>query len=488
MAVAKVGRNDPCWCGGPKKYKYCHWPQAAPRPDSEVPAGSRSLSTLPRVEQSLFQRNVFLLDSIHEIFDVSKAKDWRSIQRTLSDGQVQALYETQATLWPSDTDWRKVAPQPGVELRALYLGDLHPRLVSQNLLRFTLYSDELLVVDPLHNPNCMAEEYNPLARPSQFKFDTLKVLLFLLTLEPWVRAGLVRLVPNPGDFDHALRKETWDLARARVKLGMFDTESGEFRQIQDDAKAQLGRFMATLPDTELRQALLNATPNATDEDVDSAMKGFRRIRRTDPLALDQTIDSGSSGQLENLRMGANLELADFICRATGAFPYTSSQNMWHQLEAEAGSAANPWTELSQAFRELGFRFLNNVDPVFALEMRQAGRLEPMRRYLRDLWTALDAEAPPDELRREFRDRLVDSHAEATADWNQIDRDLASWLGKSVVPAVAAGSTTVAGHLTPLLVAGGWAAAGVTRLLQARMERQMYRQRNPMSVLVDLSRR
>lgn len=22
--VAKVGRNDPCWCGGPRKYKKCH--------------------------------------------------------------------------------------------------------------------------------------------------------------------------------------------------------------------------------------------------------------------------------------------------------------------------------------------------------------------------------------------------------------------------------------------------------------------------------
>jgi preprotein translocase subunit SecA len=23
---AKLGRNDPCWCGSGKKYKKCHWP------------------------------------------------------------------------------------------------------------------------------------------------------------------------------------------------------------------------------------------------------------------------------------------------------------------------------------------------------------------------------------------------------------------------------------------------------------------------------
>ena len=29
-AAAKVGRNDPCWCGSGKKYKKCHLGKDAP--------------------------------------------------------------------------------------------------------------------------------------------------------------------------------------------------------------------------------------------------------------------------------------------------------------------------------------------------------------------------------------------------------------------------------------------------------------------------
>ncbi len=39
----------------------------------------------------------------------------------------------------------------------------------------------------------------------------------LVLLAPWIEAGLVILIPDPGDFNRSLRVKTWDLALARLK-------------------------------------------------------------------------------------------------------------------------------------------------------------------------------------------------------------------------------------------------------------------------------
>ena len=109
------------------------------------------------------------------------------------------FYEVQANLWPPDTDWTSIMPRPDGRLRGLYLGDIRPALTLNNLIRFSLYTDQLFVVDLFHNPWIMRPEYNPVENPEQFKMDTVNLVHFLFSVAPWIEAGLLSIIPDPGN-------------------------------------------------------------------------------------------------------------------------------------------------------------------------------------------------------------------------------------------------------------------------------------------------
>ena|SRR5580704_10939773 len=177
-AHRKIGRNEPCPCGSGKKYKRCHIGQELP----------------PRPPLSLHERNRVILNAAYGIFGFAKGRTWADFKKNLSGKEVREFYEVQAALWPPDTDWSAMMSwADDSKLRALYLGDVKPELVLQNLLRFSLYADELLVVDPLMNPWIIKPEFNPIDNPDQYKSDTLKLVYVLLQIAPWIEAGIAQV-------------------------------------------------------------------------------------------------------------------------------------------------------------------------------------------------------------------------------------------------------------------------------------------------------
>jgi hypothetical protein len=88
-------------------------------------------------------------------------------------------------------------PAPHSGLRGLYLGDIERDLILKTLIRFSLYTDQLFVVNPVHNPWVLRAEYNPIDNPDQFKADTIRVLYFLFQIAPWIESGIVQLILDP---------------------------------------------------------------------------------------------------------------------------------------------------------------------------------------------------------------------------------------------------------------------------------------------------
>ena len=80
---------------------------------------------------------------------------------------------------------------------ALYLGDTRPEVVTRDVFQFALYADEILVINPFHNPWFIKPEFNPIENPGKYKSDTVKIVLFARLLDGWVREGLVTLIPDP---------------------------------------------------------------------------------------------------------------------------------------------------------------------------------------------------------------------------------------------------------------------------------------------------
>jgi hypothetical protein len=468
--MAKLGRNDPCWCGSRQKYKRCHL--EADRTQGRLGSGL-----------SLRERNIILLAEISDIFRLRERGSWEEIKKDISAEEVKKLYITMAALWPPDTKIYDLLPAPENKLRALYLGEIEPQHLIRNISRFSLYSDEILVVSPFHNPWLMSSEFNPIEHPGIWKEDTLKLVYFATAVAPWVLSGLLTMVPSPGDFDPQLRQRTMDLAAERLKDSDFMTPEA-IEEVESFARDTFRRSMGSVAPDVLAKDLREKHPHLNDEEVAELVAEIHKQNREDPLYLNQKLDQ--DGQVTVKRTGANLEMALAIAELTGAFPYTSMPFRWKELMAttELPDTARMWTPLTRAFQQLSFEFLDRVDPKFASGIRQDGRLEPFRAYLRGVWreASSGSQLTTEDTVLGFTDQLKGEYLKAQAEWAEIRRSLLEWGGTAV------GGAIVAGGLSLEIPALGFGITAVTQLVNARAKRRQFRQRVPMSLLVDLSRR
>jgi hypothetical protein len=452
-----------------------------------VPA-YESFSRKPRIEGvSLRERNKILLRAIADIFNLRKAKNLDELKSKISEEQIKHLYGVIAGLWPLDTNLADLLPPEGTTLRALYMGDVVPVQLVRNVCRFSLYADEILIVDPFHHPLTMREEYSPLINPGQWKMDTLKLIAFAMFLGPWIEAALVTLIPDPGNFDYGLRKATWELAIARSKEAPLTKE--DLDELEPAAKQDFFRTVLMMPEQYLSRMVREAVPGISDEDVRETLQHLKAMRRADPLALDQNIED-VGGQMTVARTGANLEMGMYLAHMTGAFPYTNLRSRWRELlsvSKELPEDAQVWSPLTHAFQQLDFKFLDQVDPNFAYSLRGDGRLESFRAYLRRLWKEVGGEPDVNKaqgLARDFGDELTGEYQKAVADWDEIDRSLIKQFGTTVVGGVSA---IVTGALNFQIPLAGVAMAGVLELLNSRLRRLAFRKKVPMSVFIDLSK-
>jgi hypothetical protein len=453
-----------------QKFKHCH--------GGKTTSLGRGLS--------LHERNLILINAVHDIFGFAHGRPWTDFKKNISSEQIRELYTVQANLWPPHTDWASIMPRSDdSKLRVLYLGEIRPDLTLENIIRFSLYSDTIFVIDPFLNPNVIRPKYNPIENPNKYKQDTLKLIYFICSVAPWIVSKMLYLIPNPGDLNLDLMWESINLARAGVGDRGFDQRDLEDAHAQGEEDRR--RVLMALPDDKLLRYVKRAGMTLTPEEEQTFLAYARQELHNDPLALEQSLDR--DGQMVPHRAGANLEIALLICSVTGAFPYTSMHTIWrHIIEArdELSETARVWSPLTKAFQTLDFRFLNNVDPGFAQSLRDDGRLESFRAMLRRIGGGaadVTSSSSLDAFVRDCKDELVDEYRKAQAEWNDIDRSFLKW------GATAAGAAAFAtGHLLPDLAP--WSAATVTTLTRLGfhyLKQQQFRKANPMSVMIDLSR-
>ena len=374
-------------------------------------------------------------------------------------------------------------PSSGASLRALYLGEYEPELMVENVVRFCLYTDQIVLINPFENPNIMAEEFNPILHPGEWKHETLKTIFHLMLMAPWIEKGFVVFIPNPGDFDAKLRISTWKMAEERLK----NTRHTKADINTSFLKKRVERMLLSAPRSHIESKLREMDPGKSDAEIREVADFMEAERLRDPFLTGETLDKMPS-QMMAARTGANLEMGIYICQTMGAFPYTNMRFRWNEIlgaRQQFDPTMEVWSPLTNAFQQLKFKFLDSVDPKFAYSMRQDGRLEGFRSFLRKIWKSVDGQPDPSKgeaLARDFRDELSQSYSEAKAEWNKIDIDLLKWAG----PAVAAGLAS--GLFSLGLPAAGFAIAGVEELVRAQMKRANFRRSVPMSVFIDLERK
>ncbi|MDP3177670.1 MAG: SEC-C metal-binding domain-containing protein [Spirochaetaceae bacterium] len=492
---SRPGRNDRCPCGNGKKYKNCCATRQSDDNDRlrSILLGITTPQSSP--DYSLQERNRLLLNGMADVFRIRRDTQWDDIRRNITPDTVRKFYELIAYIWPPWTNHEELLAFADTRLRAIYMGDIasSTESVTKSICQFSLYTDEILIVDPLKSPWRLAPPFNPLLHPERYLSDTVRVVFFLLQIAPWVQSGLITLVPNPADFDRDLWNQMlrdgqgWE---ERLK-GLMD--KGDIEQAEDELRPEIERHMLSAPPESLRAMIRDHEPRAGEEEVERRLRALLARRDSDPMRLDLPFDLLRT-QMVISRSGAGILGSLRLCDLTGAFPYTNRRSTWKVLlesREDLSEVSQVWSPLTTAFQSLDFKFLNNVDLEFARQIREEERLASFRNYLRKVWVGVKGEpdlGKMDGLARDFRDELTDAYRSAQADWDEIDRDLlktASATTFGVGMATAVGSALVTGGLSLALPAVAAAFGTVPALVKSHLDRKKFRSKVPLSVLVDL---
>lgn len=365
-----LGQNDLCGCGSGRKFKRCckDLPEAD-RPSWDV--------------YGIRERNLMFCNAVADILGLTSGKSWDDVRRELSDGQVKRIHEAFGSLWPEDTDLVELLPRPTKgAFRAVYLGTSDPRTVEAAVLGWLPYFDEVMLAHPFVNPLCVKPEVSPTKSPSQYKAQTLKNVLMLLILEPYIRSGYVHLIPHPGDFNPDFGMSALHMAKERTAGWKPAQGSADlFRALAED---DYDRFLGRLPESTLRGLIREYKPEASDTEIDSVIAYMKSDLAADPCALLQPIVPGESGAQLQVFKGYSLEAAMYLAALTGSIIYTDLETLWGQLHLHAlqtdPAATAAWGPVAESLRAVEFPI--HMDPQTLHEIRSTGRIGGMRAAMR----------------------------------------------------------------------------------------------------------
>lgn len=483
----KAGKNAKCHCGSGKKYKLCH-----------MLDDQRSANETVRENQ-----DAHLLGLIDEYFGAISG------EMVVSPTDVSRFYRSLDERF-REKDPEDLLPKSSNNLRALYLGEISPANILQNICRFGLYVNEILIINPfLQSLYGAGEMCNPIDQPGQFIPDTIRNLFFIERLRPWISSGHVKLVVDPMLLDTKLHAQvvcSVSQRQSQIRLtpedsAFFAKQSKEqmlirfvsmnIHNLSEDVQRDPKRVIASLS-KELARIIPHDDLQYAESYVQESIEVNKRINISDLRA-----PGGRISEFIFFRGGASLEMAMYLSALTGCFPYTDSPTKWRELLAASSNLsadAQRWSPLTRAFQALDFPFLNHVDPAFALRLRQDGRLSSFRSYLERVWKSISGSTDPhrgEEHARQFADELGAEYAKARAEWDAIQREVVNFGGNWVGGALGLGGAVTAPIVTGHLKFIGFGAAAavvlfVNQLLQTRGKKADFKLKNPMSIFIELA--
>lgn len=441
------------------------------------------------IKKTNYEKNIILIEGILDIFGFNQKTDFIDIKRKISPNHIKELYKLIAWLWPPDIKIEEFLPKPSNNLRALYIGNMRPQTILQSVGRYSLYTDEILVMNPFLNPWQIRSKYNPLICPEKHIQDTWKWVLFILKLSPWIIDKQVCLLPDPLNFDISLRDNIFNLAKIRMSeheeefKSYFSTHRKDF---SDDFDEILRDMYMNMSNDGIRSRIKEINPSTSNRQIDDLILYIQKKKKNDPYF----IESLSKNELIVSRTGANLELGLYISQLTGSYLYTDIEWKWKEIlsaKNEIKDNKDSWDSLSYAFKELDFKFLDGIDLEFIHNMKKDNRLSSLRNYLRKTWSAISDNKKQDYKNihsnvRDFIDELKEETSKAEYEWKDIDNKLKKWL----LSRTGIGSLIIAnGGMDWAITGAGFALDGINHLLQANYERKKFRSSVPLSVFIDL---
>lgn len=374
-----IGANDFCGCGSAYAFKdCCQRLPALERPSWEV--------------YGLRERNLMFCNAIQGILGLSDGASWEDVRRNLSDEQVKRIHRAFASLWPEDTDLASLLPRPNPKvLRSVYMGFSDPRTVEATVLGWLPFVDEIVLVNPFFLGTRMKPEFSPIESPAGHKMQTLKNVMLLLVLEPFIRAGLVHLVPDPGEVSAPFGDHVRQVLTRRTD-GWRPPKGGSLHRLLKLTEEETWRVIWMLPEAYQRRFIADDMPDADAEMTDRLIAYFKRQAEADPYTLLQPLPAGKDGAQYQISKGLNLEAALYVASLTGSIIHVDTEAHWAQLlkDAQPGdtTSQSTWEPVRRALGEISFPV--ELNPQRVAERIAAGDRPPIRSLLRRLAESVSA--------------------------------------------------------------------------------------------------
>jgi hypothetical protein len=365
-----IGANDFCGCGSAYAFKDCCQRLSAPeRPSWEV--------------YGLRERNLMFCNAIKGILGLSDGASWEDVRRNLSDEQVKRIHRAFASLWPEDTDLASLLPRPNPKvLRSVYMGFSDPRTVEAAVLGWLPFVDEIMLVNPFFLGTRMNPEFSPIESPTGHKMQTLKNVMLLLVLEPFIRAGLVHLVPDPGEVSAPHGHHVREVLTRRTD-GWKPPKGRSLHHFLKLAEEETQRVIWMLPEAYQRRFIADQMPEADAEMTERVIAYFKRRAEADPYTLLQPLPAGEDGAQNQIFKGLSLEAALYVASLTGSIIHVDTEAHWAQLLRDAQPAYAPsqstWEPVRRALGEISFPV--ELDSQRVAERIASGDRPPVRSLL-----------------------------------------------------------------------------------------------------------
>lgn len=370
--------GDACGCGSGKSFKEC----CQFKPEALRPAWN---------ERSIRERNLMLQNGVINVLELGSDKDWVQVRRELTDDKISKIYNLYEALWPLETDLLGLLPKPDGVARAVYTGSIHPLSITDFALAAPLYFGELIVAHPFIHSGIIRKEYRPTENPKSYRQDFLKTIMFFLTVMPLVDLGLINLIPDPCDFDHHLREQMMNMAKARSAFMRIDPKDDT--RLYQHMKEDTQRGIMLMPPDAMRRQLRKALPHLEEAQVEATMRYIERTKEMDPLAVLQegSLEGGKGGgQMNMFKLAPNFEMTMYLAQATGACILTDSPVRWKEIDRairQRFKAASPGLgTLLRNIEGSKFAFPQNVTDVFGAALEKIGGGYP--ELFRDLFKYL----------------------------------------------------------------------------------------------------
>lgn len=333
--------------------------------------------------KTLKERNSEWYNVLFDLFKIKKnGNSWEEIGKQITLEKISLAYKAFADIFPRDVNYYNLLPEKESKFRSLMFADLTGNSIINYTTRYSLYSDEILVLHPLQNPALTNPDLSPIGNPRLWLVDFLNSLYFYLLIYDWVRSDIIQLILNPilYDSDPETRNAIYEIAEERVSkiehlFRQKDVQKLTLKLLMDNLSITLGKMSTVKIKDSLKVIMKGESKNQIKIWSKYIKDNFERIN---PLSKFVNLEPGD--EIQPSKQGANLEEILLISEITNSHLYSPSKIS--NISFQSLSDVDFWTRFAIPYSQLSLPYLNNIELNFALQIRQDEKLDGVRKELR----------------------------------------------------------------------------------------------------------